>query len=666
MSPTRNPSSEPPQRPALQITANNLIKRVKRAAFGGRPEAAGAGVRIRNPDRSGLTLPTNRPTTSTERRHARRTDPHFRFMNNPILRSLETRTALMERYRHNALLLYALEMRFGIDDILTAADSCITDGPNDRKCDAIYIDRDTACAVIAQSYISTRDIQEAPANKAADLNSAVSWVLGGPTDMMSDSLRAAAQDLNSAVQAGEIDRLELWFCHNLPESSNVQEELDSAERTASSLLATAHPNLRISVGVLEVGLGKLDEWYASIQRPILVADELAVEVDGWFEESGTDWTAICTSIPAMWLTSLHESYGDKLFSANVRGYMPSRRTARNINYNMEETAKSEPGQFWAFNNGVTILVNQFRIVDPRVSPTQLVLNGVAIVNGAQTTGALSRSASPNLKDASVLARFVKCDNQQTVENLIRFNNSQNPIQPSDFRSTDQHQARLRKQFDDIPKSTYLGARRGGQADRARRRPELISSDTAAQALAAFHGDPGTAYHSLRSIWERDEIYAKYFSDFTTAQHIVFVYSLLRAVQTVKANLSERDRLNELAQDEQRTLGFFRQRGSQFLLTASIGHCIEIILDQAIPNTFTLTFKGNVSPEAATALWLPVVRAAVPFSSTLQVEELRGSLRNLKRVNDAMENFRTSVRSVSTNVDLFGEFPKNVEWSSSRG
>ena len=34
MSPTRNPSSEPPQRQALQITANNLIKRVKRAAFG--------------------------------------------------------------------------------------------------------------------------------------------------------------------------------------------------------------------------------------------------------------------------------------------------------------------------------------------------------------------------------------------------------------------------------------------------------------------------------------------------------------------------------------------------------------------------------------------------------------------------------------------------------
>ena len=34
MSPTRNPSSEPPQRPALQITANNLLQVLRRTAFG--------------------------------------------------------------------------------------------------------------------------------------------------------------------------------------------------------------------------------------------------------------------------------------------------------------------------------------------------------------------------------------------------------------------------------------------------------------------------------------------------------------------------------------------------------------------------------------------------------------------------------------------------------
>ena len=372
------------------------------------------------------------------RHSAHNTDRKHQAMSIPVFGSLQSRTALVDRYGNNALLLYALEMRFGIDDILTTAESCITDGPDDRKCDAIYIDRDTACAVIAQCYMAERPTGAAPANKAADLNAAVSWILAGaPTDM-NEGLRAAAEDLNSAIQAGEIERVELWYCHNLTESINVQTELDTAAKTAKGLLATRHAGVQITVGALEVGVTKLDEWYTSIQRPILVADKVTVEVDGWFEESGTDWTAVCTSIPARWLTQLNQKYGDKLFSANVRGYMPSRRTARNINFNMEETAKTTPGQFWAFNNGVTILVNEFSVDNSDPPSSRLVLDGVAIVNGAQTTGALSRSDSPRLADASVLARFIRCDNQETVESLIRFNNSQNPIQASDFRSTDQH------------------------------------------------------------------------------------------------------------------------------------------------------------------------------------------------------------------------------------
>ncbi len=34
MSPTQNPNSEPPQRPALQISTNNLAKLIKRVSFG--------------------------------------------------------------------------------------------------------------------------------------------------------------------------------------------------------------------------------------------------------------------------------------------------------------------------------------------------------------------------------------------------------------------------------------------------------------------------------------------------------------------------------------------------------------------------------------------------------------------------------------------------------
>jgi len=400
--------------------------------------------------------------------------------------------------------------------------------------------------------------------------------------------------------------------------------------------------------------------YASIQNPILVADRIEVEVDGWFEEVGEDWTAVCVSVPAKWLTTVHETYQDKLFSANVRGYMPSRKTARNINHNIEQTANNKPDRFWAYNNGVTALVHDYE------TPTlgergKLTLRGLAIVNGAQTTGALSRAEGVALASASVLARFIKSDNDEIVDEIIRYNNSQNPIKPSDFRSTDRHQERLRRQFDAIPDAVYFGTRRGGENDTARRPKQAISSDTAAQCLASFHGQPGTGYHKLRNIWENDETYSTYFSDSTTATHMVFCYSLLLAVQKAKLDLTHREKRDALAEDERETLAVFRQRGSQFLLVAAVGSSIEILLDRPVADRFTLSFGTEVSPHDGRTLWEPILDALLPFANCLRAEELKGSLRNESRVEEAVASFRSIVRSTARgNRPVFDEFAQNVQ------
>jgi hypothetical protein len=477
---------------------------------------------------------------------------------------------------------------------------------------------------------------------------------------MNDSLQAAAQELDQAIRAGEIGGIELWYCHNLPESPNVQEELNRAMTVAQRMVSEAHPGVEISVIALEVGAARLDEWYASVQNPILVADTLEVEVDGWFEEVGEDWTAVCVSVPATWLTTLHATYGDKLFSANVRGYMPSRKTAQNINHNIEETARDKAGRFWAYNNGVTALVHDYAI--PQTDRRgKLALTGIAIVNGAQTTGALSRSGSTALADAAVLCRFIKSDDDEIIDEIIRYNNSQNPIKPADFRSTDRQQERLRRQFKSIPDALYFGARRGGQQDRARRPSNLISSDTAAQSLAAFHGQPGVAYHGLRTIWENDQVYSDYFSELTTAPHIVFVYSLLMAIQHEKMDLVQRESRKQLAEDEREILAVFRQRGSQFLLLAAIGSCVEIVLARPIGNRFSLSFGGDVSPQVGSGLWKPVVEAVLPFANCLRADELKGSLRNQGRVEEALNAFRAIIRSTAKgNQAVFSEFANHVE------
>jgi AIPR protein len=572
-----------------------------------------------------------------------------------------TRTDL-EPFGTSGLLLFALQLKFGIDDILTVATTAVTDDTNDQKCDLLYIDDESRTAVLAQGYVAENASKsEAPANKAAGLAAAVSWILGNerPADL-GPSLRSAAEDLHNALFAGEIDTIELWYCHNLPESKNVQAQLERAANAARALLKQHYPDTTIDVRYLEVGRSVLDEWYRSTETPILVTEDLEVPSTDWYSESGDGWEAVCTSVPAAWLHDLYDRFGDKLFSANVRGYMPSRRTAQNINYGMEKTAKNAPGRFWAFNNGVTALVSGMQANGRRRKTLRV--SGIAVVNGAQTTGALAKVDTRALEGANVMIRFVKAANADIINDIIRYNNSQNPIKPSDFRSGDLHQDRLRKEFQSIPDATYLGARRGGQEDRARRPSNLISSDTAAQALAAFHEEPDVAYHELRSIWERDELYSRFFSDHTSAAHIVYCYSLLRIIQRIKLDLSSKD---QPTRDDQEALDYLRRRGSSFLLTAAIAACSEVYLGRAIPSTYLLSFGTTTSPAVAAEYWSPLVETLLPFApGQLAPVFDNGGLRRKDNVASALSNFRAPVSSTrKANASVFDDFRAHVVASS---
>ena len=63
----------------------------------------------------------------------------------------------LKLYKNLARMLFALETRFRISDIHTTAADAVTDGGDDKKCDMVYIDRDTGEVVIAQSYHSQKE-----------------------------------------------------------------------------------------------------------------------------------------------------------------------------------------------------------------------------------------------------------------------------------------------------------------------------------------------------------------------------------------------------------------------------------------------------------------------------------------------------------------------------
>ena len=94
------------------------------------------------------------------------------------LADFNARLDLINEYHHNALLLYALQLKFEISDIMSVASDALTDGGNDKKCDLIYVDPDNGVAVIAQAYMKQdfKDTDLAPVHRTQFYNNRfLSW-----------------------------------------------------------------------------------------------------------------------------------------------------------------------------------------------------------------------------------------------------------------------------------------------------------------------------------------------------------------------------------------------------------------------------------------------------------------------------------------------------------
>ncbi|MES0447284.1 MAG: hypothetical protein ABUJ92_12135, partial [Desulfobacterales bacterium] len=85
-----------------------------------------------------------------------------------------------------------------VEDIDEVASTSLVDGSGDKKTDLLYINTDLSEAVIAQGFYSQKDRDEAPANKASDLNTAVTWLLTRAIKDLPARIKSAAIELRNS------------------------------------------------------------------------------------------------------------------------------------------------------------------------------------------------------------------------------------------------------------------------------------------------------------------------------------------------------------------------------------------------------------------------------------------------------------------------------------
>lgn len=199
---------------------------------------------------------------------------------------------------------------------------------------------------------------------------------------------------------------------------------------------------------------------------------------------------IVAVLKASVIVNLYQEHMEALYAYNIRRNLG--RT--DINKGMAATLSDDPQSFFYFNNGIAAICTSLSIEGNR-----LTARNFQIINGTQTVHALWERSS-DAPQARVLFRLTEGKDVKTERgfnaDIIRFNNSQNVVKDSDFRSNDNIQSWIEERFKSrpwpynaVPPLRY--ARKRGSLSRGRTGQVTIRLEEMAKLRYAWLYEPTT-------------------------------------------------------------------------------------------------------------------------------------------------------------------------------
>src|SRR6266511_3986479 len=335
-----------------------------------------------------------------------------------------------------------------VDD--DAREAISIEGSNDKGIDLFWVDEEEGRVIIAQGKYSPEFSFRPKSAQVANLESSLNW-LANPEALRRDGkpdLAQAAEDYIEATKNGY--GVELWFLYTGPKCANIEKHIVVFNQNPDHLQkrrAMRHYHLDMLRSTWE-------ELEGSARR--IEAEDIALLGSRGLPFDGTFGKAYVASIPAAEIVRLYEKYEERLFDRNVRLFLGVRKGS--VNAGVAETLndEAERGNFWAYNNGMTFVCDDFT-----PATAVVMLKNFSIVNGCQTAVSLAQGPKNKLQQVSVLARFIAAS-AEIVDDVIRFTNSQNPSRTWDIASQDKTQRRLKTQFAKLSKPYIYLTRRGSR------------------------------------------------------------------------------------------------------------------------------------------------------------------------------------------------------------
>lgn len=411
--------------------------------------------------------------------------------------------------RDRAIAAWYATTLLGIDED-EAIDAASVDGPEDGGCDFIYVDTDQETVYVLQGYVAERSDRSAPLKKWNALVAAVSSI----KDPISFE-HAGRIDIQTRLQDLDIQNLTLVFglVTLAAKSDQIARQKESTIRSK-----TYGPDVSFFYEHQDT---LYDKYLIAKTADRTVPEDTLTFGNPLSEIRGDFGHAIIGSVAASELARWYAKYPNQLFEGNVRLFIGQRKGG--INEKIIETAVNRPGEFWALNNGITIVADSIE----EITKKKFTLRHFSIVNGCQTTVSLAKAIgiSTTAEKAQVLVRVVGAK-KTILTDIVRYNNTQNPVKLSAVRLLDPIQEGLRNSFLSIDYS-YAPKQEGA---RVNKNPKRIELDKIAQYLAAMSEE--TILDAVRRKTELfDKVYKTIFPRGLQAERVYLAWLLAQQIET---------------------------------------------------------------------------------------------------------------------------------------
>ena len=573
-----------------------------------------------------------------------------------------------EMKEHNLFSSFAVCLYCGIDNVNEFLSNDITDGSGDSGIDFCHIDENKGIIYIGQTYLAKEW------GKHSAKSSKIDGLIAGVNHLLEQSinheiLKIKSKEILYAINSDSISQIKLLYVHNCYEIYDAKQEhvRRGLSNVAQAIYKIFHDHDIYDISVIynELGIDTIRPLFNLGKKPILIEDKVDLPSNNFIKQNHGDWNAYVISVPGKWIAGIYDKYKNNLFNANFRNYIGTASHKKNINRKIQDTVGDQPGNFWIFNNGITAIVNEIIEDDGKL----VAIEGISIINGAQTVGSLHEAYFKSLSGESmVLFRIIKCqDNYDLIDNIIEYNNTQNIIKPEDKWSKDDVQKTLSAQFLQYFDINYIYRRSIDRLDLNR-----IEISHMGKILCAFHGDFQTAFRGAKNIFNNKNIYDKIFKIDICAEHCFVVYALSVAIDKVKKHLNSIAATDDgLMDTQQNSYDILQFSSSKIFLLYVIGSIMEEIYGKKIANKYLIVIQSNdIVLSDFVKLWEQFVLFILPIiyrhiERHAKREEIEDDIiytitRTASHVKEITKNLKSEIKAEFDHFSIIQDIRKNIK------